>query len=215
MHAYKLHTTFVLAGVLGMVLSTVPAYADDQTQVNLTVNAGALTITAPSTPLNLTALTCSSTLQTPPTNDQTGTITITDTTGSFAGWTAKYSFRNLRGVTDNTKFVRLASESPITTNTVKYLKTTPSNLTAGPNSDPNFTDVGGIEQTISSLSGLTETGESNDFNWAQADAGHGAGTFTGTIGVKLSIPPFCRYPDNAQILPQNYTNTAGLKLKIS
>jgi len=202
----KIQAVFMLSAA-AMVATVLPAQAAvDSTLVSLTVTGGALTIDIPNASYALSGVTLGAAA-----TNSTASIpseSIIDTRGSLAGWASNYKLSNLAGQTDNTKNILLASASPIIGGTVQYLTATTSNPTVVASTDViGDLTVYNSAQTITSLSGLTGAGESNNFNLLDAPSGFGAGSFSADIGISLDIPAFGQYPGTQNITAQNYQGT--------
>lgn len=198
----KLQAFLLVGGVVFLAAGALPVFAQETTDVTLEVQAGALTITAPTADLALSALQISDTVET--STGTSGNITIQDTSGAFAGWNADVKFSNLQGLTDNTKHVLLASDAAgdFDLDTETYLTVTPSTCTVVSGNTSVNSNASAAD--ITSLSALNGTGESNTFGICSASTGNGAGTYTVTVGVSLDIPAFGTYPGGEVVTPQNY-----------
>jgi hypothetical protein len=208
----KLQAALMLGALVGVAGLSVPTHAQstDTSTVSLTLTGGALTIDSPTS----VSLTASGALSNTPINasGNVDTVTITDTRGSFAGWSSSVKLTNLTGQTRTGEVILLASESPIAGSTTKYLTVTPattetvSGQTTG--LDTALAGVGQVISTLSSLDGSGETvGESNQFTIATASSGNGAGTYTADVGLDIGLPAYGFYPGSQKIGAQTYTGT--------
>lgn len=184
----KLQASLVLASVLGIAGSIVPAHAalSADTTASLTINAGVLSITAPTT-VTLNAISVSS--STTNTTGTTSDVVIQDLRGSNAGWSATATMTNFTGSSDNTKYLLLASA---TTGGTSRFSLTPGALSvfAGdPGTLDGITDYT-TAQTTTSLTALDGTGVSNTFNLASFSTGNGAGKYQKTLGLSLDVPAY-------------------------
>lgn len=201
----KVQAGVMLVSALG-VATVLPAFAatTDSTNVSLAITGGALSIDIPNASYTLSGVTLKSTQET-----STATIpgiVLEDTRGSLAGFASNIKFTNFQGQTDTSKSILLGSipgDISSFASAAKYLTVTNSNVTvvAGNDSVSDLTKYT-TAQTISSLSDLTGTGESNAFNLLDAPSGHGAGRFTVDVGVNLKIPAYGQYPGGQNITAQ-------------
>jgi hypothetical protein len=148
-------------------------------------------------------------------------VTTIDSTGSGAGYSSTYRVTNLRGQTDNAKFLYLATETAPddatatdTTSTQALLKAT--NASAGvvvhdsPHPGTNFEmPNSGTAVPVSTLSDFTVAGETNAFDYIQTATGlAGEGiVHGGANSIKLDLvgPQFCVYDGDAAIDGNNIT----------
>lgn len=203
----KLQAFALLSAAASMAVIPAFAQTSDTTNVTLTITGGNLSINIPNTSYALSGVTLASSVQNSTANIVD--VELADTRGSLAGWAANYNLTNLRGQTDNTKYILLASDVTANFGTaVKYLTVTNSNVAviAGTDEVADLTSYTSAQE-IGDLTELDNTGVSNNFNLLTAPAGYGAGTYNVDIGISLNIPPFGQYPGGQNITAQSYQGT--------
>jgi hypothetical protein len=206
MFSTKPPQTLLLVAALGLTF-TLPAFAQtsDTTNVNLTVTPGTLSIDIPLTSYNFSGITLGTASNS---NLSISDVLITDATGSDGGWNAQCKYSNLSN-TGNTSQVLLASGSGTDfTAATKYFTNATSGKTvvSGPHTSSALTDYPSAA-TITNLSAVNQTGESNLFNILTAASGASAGSFNVDLAGVLSIPTNGIYPSpsNKAILAQAHT----------
>jgi len=211
----KLITGALLTGIVAVsAASVLPAQAQstDTTDLNLTILAGALTITSTATQ-SLSNITLSNALQT--SSGTVSAVEVADLTGSLAGWSSNVKFSNLTGATVNTKRIVLASDVTANFGTAaKYLRVTPSGHTTVSGNSGSLTTPSS-QGTITALSALDNLGESNTFAMMSAASGAGNGTYQFNTGIEIDIPAYGQYPasvTSGPISAQNYVGVATFQV---
>jgi hypothetical protein len=185
----KLQAGLLLASVLGLAGAIVPVSAQNSstTVASLTINAGALTITAPAT-VTLSALTVSATNQT--STGSTSNVFVQDLRGSNVGWSATATMTNFGGGVSNPNDV-----IPIFCETTSYFSLTPDALTVAPGDPGSLTGLTDYTtaQATTEVSDLTEAGVSNTFNIASFSTGNGTGRFQKVYGLSQEVVSYGNY----------------------
>ena len=186
----KITTLAGVAVIAAGSLSGVNTYAQSaNVTANLTVTAGALTITADaSAPLTCTpACTVSTTTQT-----AAGNITnaqVTDLRGSNLPWSVVMTATNFANTPTNTSFINLCAATG-TCATTSRLTVTPAAITNV--SGQTFTGTDNTSsQNVTTLTAIgNATGVSNNFSIGSATAGGNQGVYRKNIGLSLTLPAF-------------------------
>jgi len=172
----------------GSITPSVSAQSANVT-ANLTVTAGALTITA-----NASAPLACGTACTVSTSNQTATgnisnVEVTDTRGSNLPWSVVMTATNFANTPTNDKFINLCAATA-TCATTSRLAVTPASFATTTGQTFTGTDNTSL-QNVTTLSAINSaTGVSGNFNIGSATPGGNQGVYTKNIGISLTLPPF-------------------------
>ena len=176
-----------VAVLAGVSVNAQPA----NTELSLTITAGQLTVSSPATAA-LSAISISPTAQNSTAN-VTG-VRVVDLRGTNAGWTLTMKVKNLSltvpSADDN---ILMATATTAITAPQRNLTITNSTLAGTATSAPAAALALTGNPVFTTLSSLTDTGETAAMTVLVAEANEGAGDYTFNTNTSIGIPAYGNY----------------------
>ena len=176
-----------VAVLAGVSVNAAPA----ETELSLTITAGQLTVSSPAT-AGLTAISIAATAQNS-TADVEG-INVVDLRGTNAGWTLTMKVDNLSlAVPSADDNILMATTTTAIGAPQRKLAITNSALTATATSASSANLALTGNPVFTTLSSLTQTGQTAAMTILVAEANEGAGDYTFDTNVDITIPAYGNY----------------------